>query len=145
MIKTSSFSPRREQRGQSLVEMGISMIALLFILAGTINFGIAYFDYVAIRDAAQEGALYGSLNPLPTSGIISRVKQSSSNPVDLTTLTPTISTPDGTCPGNPLKVTISYDVPIMMPIVGLFTNSIHLTASATSIILESTNPTCPMH
>lgn len=139
-----------EQRGQSLVELGISMIVLLFLLAGAINFGIAFYDYVALTDAAQEGALYGSIVPatdelgtINTAGITTRVQQSSSSPVDLSTITPTISTPNGTCPGKPLTVTIEYNVPITMPITGIFTNAIHLTASATSTILKSLKTGCP--
>ena len=140
----------QEQRGQSLVELGISMIVLLFLLAGVINFGIAYYDYVAITDAAQEGALYGSIVPatdtlgtLNTTGITARVQQSSSSPVDLTTITPTVSTPSGTCPGKPLTVTLVYYSPVTMPIVGIFTNTIKLTASATSTILTSLTTNCP--
>jgi len=132
-----------EQRGQSLVELGISMIVLLFLLAGAINFGIAFYDYVAITDAAQEGALYGSINPTNTAGIITRVQLSSSSPVNLSTITPTVSTPNGTCPGKPLTVTLVYYSPVTMPIAGIFTNAIRLTASATSIILKSPTLGCP--
>ncbi len=95
----------RSTRGQSLVEMAISMTAILFLLSGAVDFGIALFGYVAIRDAAQEGALYGSLNPctpgpewtnpadwdgsctandpINLAGIQSRVRGASSQPVDL--------------------------------------------------------------
>ena len=48
----------QRQRGQSLVELAISLMIILWLLAGAIDFGIGFFSYVAIRDAAQEGALY---------------------------------------------------------------------------------------
>lgn len=49
--------------GQSLVELAISLTLLILLLSGAVTFGMAFFSYVALRDAAQEGALYGSFNP----------------------------------------------------------------------------------
>jgi Flp pilus assembly protein TadG len=152
MLKFFSRKNKR-QRGQSLVELGLAMVVLLFLLAGAINFGIAFFSYVAISDAAQEGALYGSIVPatdtlgtINTSGIIMRVQQSSSSPVKLSTIIPTVNfdgTAKQTCTGRLLTVTIVYHCPITMPIVGIFTTDIKLTASATSTIMTSTTTNCP--
>ena len=50
------------ERGQSLVEFAISLVIILWLLAGAVEFGIALFQYIQLRDAAQEGALYGSIN-----------------------------------------------------------------------------------
>ncbi len=63
----------KNERGQSLVELGISIVVLMWLLAGAVEFGIAFFQYIQIRDAAQEGALYGSLNPTDTANIEKRV------------------------------------------------------------------------
>jgi hypothetical protein len=88
------------QRGQSLVELAISLTVMLLLLAGAVTFGMALFSYVAIRDAAQEGALFGSFNPYldtssPPNGkydagepvnmqvICDRVKAASTSPVDM--------------------------------------------------------------
>jgi Flp pilus assembly protein TadG len=46
-------------KGQSLVELAISLVILLFLLAGIVEFGLAFFQFVQLRDAAQEGALFG--------------------------------------------------------------------------------------
>ncbi len=59
----------RKERGQSLVELAISLTVLLLLLAGAVDFGMALFTYVQLRDAAQEGALYGSLYPNDPQGI----------------------------------------------------------------------------
>ncbi len=91
-------SPARRDRGQSLVELAISLTVMLLLLSGAVTFGMALFSYVAMRDAAPEGALFGSFNPYldngPTDGkyntgeqineaaIITRVKQASSSPVN---------------------------------------------------------------
>jgi len=89
-------SPNKE-RAQSLVEFAISIIIILTLLAGAVDFGRALFSLVALRDAVQEGALYGSFNPtlddgdnlyegeaLDCTAIAARVRSASSNPVDLT-------------------------------------------------------------
>jgi Flp pilus assembly protein TadG len=53
----------KSERGQSLVELAISLVIILFLLAGAVEFGIALFQFIQLRDAAQEGALYGSICP----------------------------------------------------------------------------------
>lgn len=50
----------REQ-GQSLVELALSLVMLLTLLAGLIDLGRGFFTYIALRDAAQEGATYASV------------------------------------------------------------------------------------
>jgi len=94
--------PAGKRRGQSLVELSISLTVMLLLVAGAVSFGMAYFSYVSIRDAAQEGALYGSINPcvdqssplnglcdpgepVNSPGVCDRVQNSSSSPVDLST------------------------------------------------------------
>ena len=50
-------------RGQSLVEMTAGLMFLLVMLAGIVDVGRALFAQVALLDAAEEGALYGCLQP----------------------------------------------------------------------------------
>ncbi len=109
----------RNQRGQSLVELAISLTVMLLLLSGAVTFGMALFSYVAMRDAAQEGALYGSFNPyldnntangkldaaeqgsVNGDAICARVKAASTSPLDMSGFTCTTSTngaPAG--PGN---------------------------------------------
>ncbi len=54
---------QKSERGQSLVELSISLVVLLYLLSGAVEFGLAFFQFVQLRDAAQEGALFGSMNP----------------------------------------------------------------------------------
>jgi len=54
---------KKHERGQSLVELAISLVILLYLLSGAVEFGIIFFQYVQLRDAAQEGALYASTHP----------------------------------------------------------------------------------
>lgn len=131
------------QKGQSLVEMGISLMLVLFLLAGAVDFGMGFFSFVAIRDAAQEGALFGSICQ-NTTNITARVRTSSTRPVNLNLVTITITTPGGTSLGKPLTVTVVYNYPVSTPLITTFLGSstIPIRAAATSTILESTT-TCP--
>jgi hypothetical protein len=53
----------QKEHGQSMVELAITITVLMILLAGTIDFGRAFFTWMAMRDAAQEGASYASINP----------------------------------------------------------------------------------
>jgi Flp pilus assembly protein TadG len=128
------------ERGQSLVELGVSLLILLYLLSGAAEFGVLFFQFVQLRDAAQEGALYGSMNPyIDTSspangafdpgepvnqaGIEARVRAASSSPINLSDTSPagvtvTASSSDGSnmfCEGHGLQVTVSYKHKIFMP------------------------------
>jgi hypothetical protein len=160
----------RGRAGQSLVELAISLTVMLLLLVGAVSFGMAFFSYVAMRDAAQEGALYGSFNPYVDSdndgaytpgepvnvaGIRERIRASSTSPVDFSNIT---RIPDGyliveavtglACEGNvsgvanAIRVVVKYDFPIFMPFVGAIVGDDHIgmTAAVTNTILE---PRCP--
>ena len=135
---------RQGERGQSLVELALSLSMILLLLSGAVDFSIAYFSFTAMRDAAQEGALYGSINPDDEAGIITRVRSASSNPVDLDNedLVDVIVTLSGAgCEGNEISVDVVYDYPISMPFIGAIIGSqqITLNAGVSDTILQ---PTC---
>jgi len=140
-MKTKS-SPTRSPRGQSLVEFAISLTAILILLAGAVDCGIGLFHYVAMRDAAQEGALFGAMNPDNSAGIQDRVANTSGgdgiirNLYDAGELGVNISYSGAHCEGNTITVSLSYDYPISMPLIGAFVGStIRLRAAATDTIL----------
>ena len=62
-MRTKRNLHRPTEKGQSLVELALSLTFILILLAGTVYFGIGLFYYIAMRDAAQEGAVYASMNP----------------------------------------------------------------------------------
>ena len=45
------------KRGQSLIELAISFPIMLLLLLGTIDFWMALYSFLILRDAAQEGAV----------------------------------------------------------------------------------------
>jgi len=130
----------QRSRGQSLVELALTLTIILTLLAGAVDLGSAFFDYIALRDAAQEGALYGSINPENTSDIVNRVRQSSSNPLDLTSADVSIDVlvTGSPCAGSQITVTVDYTYQLIMPLIGsiLGSSSIPLSASVTDTILS---------
>lgn len=72
----------RSERGQSMVELAVSFTLVMFVLAGAVDFGRAYFDVIALRDAAQEGVIFASLNPDEETLIENRIRESSTTPID---------------------------------------------------------------
>lgn len=138
---------RFNKPGQSLLEMALFLMVVLYVLAGAVNFGIAYLSYVEIRDAAQEGVVYGSIHPPyygNTAAIEQRIKISASTPVDLTgpNVTISVTAPEGTNAGNAIFVTVKYQYPILLPFINLLIGTnptcgscIPLQAKATGVIL----------
>ena len=148
----------KHERGQSLVELAIVFPVILLLLLGTIDFGMALYSFVIVRDAAQEGALYGSFNPNNRAEIESRARNIAPNdsealfffPVELRNTEIVhiqIETSGNNCQGitgnkiNTITVSVSYNYPLLMPFAGQVTGSknIPLTASATDVILQ---PAC---
>ena len=63
---------KKTESGQSLVELAVSVIVLLIILAGVVDLGRVAFYYIAIRDAAQEAASYAAVFPNNNEQIFAR-------------------------------------------------------------------------
>jgi len=60
-------------RGQSMVEMALTLPFLLLLMLGTIDIGRVFIDYIQIRNGVFEGARYGSTQPSDTTGITNAV------------------------------------------------------------------------
>ena len=152
---------KKSERGQSLVELAISITVLVFLLSGAVEFGMMFFQYIQLRDAAQEGALYGSLLPADASGIDARARGASSSPVNLSIAysdpvgvkvdiayfagsTTTPKSVSAVCPGDGIKVTLTYKHKVFMPFIAPITGPYRtLTASVTDTILNSPTTGCP--
>lgn len=135
-----------KQKGQSLVEFSVGMVLVLILLGSLVDAGRGLFAYMALRDAAQEGSAYGSLNPTATAVIEDRVFGSStmlqglqasgggSSPIAVD-----VNIIGAACTGNGIEVRVTYnDFPLTMPFVGIFlgSQSIDISAVATDTILS---------
>lgn len=117
---------KKSERGQSFVELGLSLVFLLILLAAVIDLGWAFFTIIALRDAAQEGATIGSVCPNDQAIIRQRVKAAASDPIDLKKLTDPdiiITTTGSGKSGDDITVEIKYMHEIATPFVGSFLGS----------------------
>ena len=135
-----------KEGGQSMIELAISLIVLLLLLAGIIDLGRAFFTYMTMRDAAQEGAAYGSLFPGDGAGIITRTRNATTAPIDMSNADIQVAASvvgGDACAGSGIRVDVTYDnFPMIMPLFSVFMgrSTIPLHAWVTDEILR---PPCP--
>ncbi len=128
----------KQPRGQSIVEFAIILPVLLVILAGALDLGRLYFAYVAVTDAASEGASYAAAHPTSDeSAILERAEDASyitAGQSELELFCPT-------CPevssGDSISVTVTYSFTLVTPFVHAIVPGgvIPLRAAATEVIL----------
>jgi hypothetical protein len=142
---TNKLQAKPKEHGQSMVELALSITLLMALLAGTIDLGRAYFTWVALRDAAQEAASYGSIRPGDVSGMRARVwdnlEQVSRNPSSDVTVD--VSYGGSLCFGHTIQIDVRFpQFPITMPFLGTILGSqvipIHATVNDTIL-----SPMCP--
>jgi Flp pilus assembly protein TadG len=151
------FSHVKKEKGQSLVELAISFLLLLLILGGIFDLGSMFYTYLALRDTAQEGVIYGSYNPIDETGITNRIHASALWPIAAAQISDinihccsaattgactsgTCTTTSATsCQGQKITVQVIYNYKLIMPVIGSLTGwqAIPLNASVTNTILES--------
>lgn len=84
---------REGERGQAFMELAVSLVFLLILLAAVIDLGWAFYTMIAMRDAAQEAASYGALCPVlidasnvkysNEQGVRDRLRNSATAPLDM--------------------------------------------------------------
>ncbi|TFH37579.1 MAG: pilus assembly protein [Anaerolineales bacterium] len=128
---------KKRQQGQSLTEFAVGLTFILIMLASGMDLGRAYYSYITVRDAAQEGASYASIAPSDVHGVRARVRSTSSTPVDLSSFTDDqidIQVVGTACAGGTVKVTVEFDFGLVAPFIA--GNSLHLQADAIDTILQ---------
>ncbi len=153
---------RDSEQGQSLVELAVSLVILLILLAGIFDFGRAILVKFILQDAAEEGIVYGTSFVSDCAEITQRVKDNINTNIVKSTVTVTIKDIDSsnnsyTCAnsgadpyfahdiaGNKLQISVQNDFPITMPFVGPLLGSgvkdaqkISLNVTASGVILRS--------
>lgn len=129
---------RNGQKGQSLLEMALVLPVLLIILAGLLDLGRLYYAYVAIKDAAGEGATFAAIHPEESSRaeLYERVQTASGG---LVRIDPALIKVD--CPviaaGATVTVTVGYSFTVATPLVNAIVPGgvIPLRAVASEVIL----------
>jgi len=148
LIKPGKLSKPKEQ-GQSLVELAISLFLLLILLAGIVDLGRALIIQFVLKDAAEEGVVYGTAYPSNCAQILSRISSNIDTQFVKETVSPVIEIRDGggtyhPCPyssatgGQTIRVTIPYSFKVTMPFLGTFVGgqTIPLQVTATGVVLR---------
>ena len=60
---------RRDRRGTAAIEFGLAIPLLLVLVAGLTEVGLAGFEAMQVKNAAEAGALYASQHPTDLAGI----------------------------------------------------------------------------
>ncbi len=126
-------SHQRAERGQSMVEMALMMTILLVVLSAVLDLGRGFFSFIAIQNAAAEGALYAAINPRcrdasipgctnPNNVVFRTQNESPDGLVDKQKMAISVSCDDGaTCgagaliEGQPITVTVIYQFKLLGP------------------------------
>ncbi len=107
---------KKSERGQSFMELAISIVFLLTLLAALIDLGWAFYTLIALRDAAQEAAVYASMCPHHPDLIIDRLQKSASAPLDISDIP---ASNVRVCVIDPLNPPASCDAaPVLLPDIG---------------------------
>jgi Flp pilus assembly protein TadG len=141
-----------DEQGQALIETALVITVLLLLLMGLLDLGRVYFTYLALQNAAAEGAAYGMLhptwqtsdagadpsivNPDPENIDYRARNESEDGLVNWSGITVTVDSLFPT-PGNPLTVTVTYDYEVLTPVGQVLAgDTITLRASARQTILR---------
>jgi hypothetical protein len=112
---------RKHERGQSLLEFALLLPILLLILAGVLDLGRLYYAYVAVTDAAAEGAAYAAIHPNATyEEIEARATEASGGLIDLETYGTVEVIRPVIAPGQPVTVAVTFDFTLGTPIIQAF-------------------------
>lgn len=140
---------RRTESGQAIAEAGIVFILVLMLIGGLIEFGWAYFHYLALQDAAGEGAAYGIMystwwhgddtdpdtdhySPDPNNITYRVQNESRGGIIDWSTVTVTVDAPH-TTPGNHITVTARYEHELVTPLLSPLIPDGSITLRATAV------------
>jgi len=111
------FTPK-QQKGSILLELALILPLLLTILAAIIQFGFILNAKIAVNSAAYEAARAATLDEDPDSAAINAIKNYPGSALPGWDFGERLSASielDSLDPGNPVKVSVNYKVPIFFP------------------------------
>ena len=79
------------QRGSAILELAIAVPLLTLVLAGTMEFGRAFYAAAEVANAARAGVQFAAINPANASNITGMQQAATNDAVNLSGLTATAS------------------------------------------------------
>jgi Flp pilus assembly protein TadG len=123
----------KKQRGQSLVEFALIAPLFLLLVFGIVDFGIAFYSWITITNAAREGARLGAVQGTEAE-ITSRVNAATDH-LDPDDLDIVVTNAEGP-PGEAVSVEIDYDYNLVTPLAGILGLSTVNISSTSTMRLE---------
>ncbi len=114
-----------QQRGSMLLELALILPVLLAILAAVIQFGFILNAKVAVNSAAYEAARTATLADDPHTAAVTAIETYPGSALPGWNFNDRLSASiecDSLDPGNPVKVSVKYSVPIFFPKILSFPN-----------------------
>ena len=142
------------ERGQSFMELAVSLVFLLIVLSVMVDLGWAFYTLISLRDIAQEATAYGSMCAKDQAGIEERFRESATSPLDsndISSFSLKYCNPMtmGCTTTNPKKgdfitVSATYQHHIVTPLIGAFLGNVQeyplsVNASNSIMVLEGTH------
>jgi len=121
---------KKQESGQALVEMALVLPFFLLLLFGLIQMSILGYSYISVNNAARTGVRVASLGG-SDDAIITAITNSMiilNNSTLTIQISPSYSQRQSV-PGQAVTVNISYPVPLIVPIGGIFPNPVIITAN----------------
>ena len=124
------------ERGQSITEFALILPVLLIVMAGLLDLGRLYYSYVAVTDAAGEGAAYAAIHPNDADEIVARAQDATGGLITIDEDMVEVYTPPD-MPAQAIAVAVSYEFTLVTPFVNvLLPDGLTLRAVAIELILS---------
>lgn len=146
MIKIIRYFKKYSESGQSLVEAMIIIPVFLLLLMGVLDLGRIFFIYIAMYNAAQEGALYACTTPRciyqdvhkgcpdPNNAVYRAINESEIGAVQWDESMISFS-PENPVSGGYIQAEMSYTFEMITPPMQLIISDLTLTARSVCKVL----------
>ena len=135
---------KRHEKGQGMVELAISLVVILILLAGLVDLSRTIITKMSLQDAAEEGVIYAMAYPKNCTQIQYRVMQNLTKVKNITLSSIVIKYDGVTCPssgdltGDLITVSITNSFPVSMPFLATFIGSSrNISAEAKGVVINS--------
>lgn len=117
MLKLIRQRRKGREKGQALVEFALLVPVFLILLFAIVDFGMGFYSWISVTNAAREGARLGAVQATATE-IEDRVRDTVNLPDESTQMFVTVTNAQGQ-PGESVVVQVDYDYDLITPLAGL--------------------------
>ena len=117
MLKLIRARRKNGEKGQALAEFALLVPIFLILLFAIVDFGMGFYSWISITNAAREGARLGAVLATQTQ-VEDRVYQTVNLPNEGTKMTVTVTNAQGQ-PGESVVVKVDYGYDLITPLAGV--------------------------